>query len=260
MIKYIYHRIYEDYFMPSRMEEYRRLIEQSLQAGYQHCTLSEYYRLLKNNSLKGTYFLHRHDIDTDPETAFRFFEIERRYGIRSSYYFRLSTLDVDLMHRINDGGGEVGYHYEELATYCKRKRLNHPLQVLPHYEAIRREFKANLNSVRAACRFPISSIASHGDFANRKLGIPNHAFITQTLMDESGVEFECYNPLLTESYSIACSDSMYPLAYKPVSPFDAIARGEKVIYLLTHPRHWHRAPVWNTLESIRRIKEGILFR
>ena len=92
-------RIYADYFAPSRFEEYGRLIEQALEAGFKHCTVYELYSALREQTpeLDAKIFVHRHDIDTDSAAAWLFFKAEKQFGIKASYYFRLNTLDLRLM-------------------------------------------------------------------------------------------------------------------------------------------------------------------
>ena len=63
----------------------------------------------------------RHDIDTDIETTRAMWRVERELGIKTSYFFRLSTVDLPLMREIEACGGSVGYHFEELATAAKPK-------------------------------------------------------------------------------------------------------------------------------------------
>ena len=105
-------RIYADYLAGNRLEEYRRLLECITRARLlpldtcgpqcRHCG-QLHFAYVK-------VFVHRHDIDTDVGGARAFFEIEKALGIRASYYFRLSTIDRDLMREINSYGSEVGYH------------------------------------------------------------------------------------------------------------------------------------------------------
>jgi hypothetical protein len=258
-LKKIWNRIYADYLMPSRLDEYERLLQASIEAGYQHVTLPAFYALCKNKALSGKYFIHRHDIDTDPKTARKMFNLERNLGIRSSYYFRLSTLDVPLMKEIHQYGSEVGYHYEELATYCKRHRILSPKNLTLHHQEIRDQFELNVRAVTDLVGFPIRTIASHGDFANRKLGVPNYAFIDREFMDRLNIDFECYDPFLISHYNETISDTTYPMYYKPYSPVEALKRNPKVIYLLTHPRHWRTAPWLNFLDTVHRIREGVSF-
>lgn len=259
-MKNIWNRIYGDYLMPDRLKEYENLLRMSIDSGYQHITLPTFYSLARSRPFSGKYFIHRHDIDTDPKTARKIFEIERKLGVLSSYYFRLSTLDIPLMQEIHQFGSEVGYHYEELATYCKRKRLKDIHSLRNRFEEIRELFIANYKHVESLCGFHIQTIAAHGDFVNRFLGIPNQDFIDSSVMKRLGILFECYDQRLITGYSSIISDTNYPLYYKPIHPISAIQDNEQVIFMLTHPRHWRTDPIGNSLDNLNRIWEGVKYR
>ncbi len=254
-------RLYSDFFLPSRMEEYRRLIKYALKSGYIHLTLTAYYKLLKENKIDNSkkYFLHRHDIDTDPATARAFFETECELGVKSSYYFRLKTMDIELQRDLADHDFEVGYHYEELSDICKRKKIKQRQLVPEFYPEIRAMFKKNLTQMEKLSGRKIKSIAAHGDFVNRKIGLPNQAFITNELLSELGLELECYNEELIQSFNYIGSDTTYPAFYRPFSPFLAIDKNIQVIYFLSHPRHWRCNRVINLVDNISRLKEGIAY-
>ncbi len=255
------HRIYSDYFLPSRLSEYEILLHTSQKAGYIHITIPDFYSLISSGTLseKNKYFVHRHDIDTDIRTARQMFEIERKCNVVSSWYFRLSTLDFELMNEIRNAGSEAGYHYEELAQYCKDHNIRSAQEAKKHFTEIEGIFKQNLLSIEKKAGFKIKTIASHGDFVNRKLNLPNFSFVTKKLMDEAGIELECYNELLLKNYGTILSDHIYPSFYAPRNPFDCIKEGHKVIYLLTHPRHWKASVLSNTKDNLQRLIEGIKY-
>ncbi|MEY4595334.1 MAG: hypothetical protein RIQ47_1744 [Bacteroidota bacterium] len=259
MIGNLFHRIRSDYFLSSRMNEYKLLLQTALDTGYSHQTLPEFFNSVISGKRDGKIFIHRHDIDTDPATARRFFEIEQKLGVRSSFYFRLSTLDIPLMKEIHGYGSEVGYHYEELATFCKRNKVKSSERVNEFYPQIRTDFTNNFNRLQDKLGFKLKSVASHGDFVNRKIGVPNYSVLNQQLLSELGIEFECYDKRLLDAYSMALSDTISPNFYKPNSPFESIRESRQVIYLLTHPRHWYCSPLSNTHENITRLVEGIKF-
>jgi hypothetical protein len=253
------HRVYADFLKPSRMPEFERLLSSALTAGYRFMTLPDYFaRLVSNGVPEDRVFILRHDIDTDPKTAARFLDAERRHGVCASYYFRLSTWDNDLVNAVLEAGGEAGYHYEEIAQYCKAYPAK-AAEVRSHYSEIRELFSRHVRHLEQQTGVKIRSVASHGDFVNRKLGIPNHDMVTPELLDSLGIGFECYDARLLSSYSAILSDAPYPLYYKPSSPFEHIKAGDRVIYLLTHPRHWYPAPAANARDNIRRFIEGIKY-
>lgn len=246
--------------MPSRLGEYESILKASLDNGYRHLTLSEYFDIIISGKDTGNCFLNRHDIDTDVRTARRMFEIEKNLGIKSSFYFRLNNLDFELMKEIHEYGSEVGYHYEELSQFCKDNRIFDPTSIKKRYLDIERIFIRNFNSIEKRCGFKIKSVASHGDFVNRKLGIPNYDFMTRELMDKCQITFECYDKRLISSFDMIISDTHYPVFYRPLNPLNVINDSLKVIYLLSHPRHWRTAPIENTSDNIKRLFEGFKFK
>lgn len=258
----IRHRIYGDYLMASRMDAYAELLQAACDAGYEHLTLSAYYALLNAGTVDASkkYFLHRHDIDSDIRTARRFFEAEKKLGIKTSYYFRLCTWAPELMEEIEAYGSEATYHYEELAQYCKDRNIREAEKAKAHFPQVREVFRQNFRRLSATLSYPMKSIASHGDFVNRKLGLPNYTFVTRELLDELGIVFECYEDRLLKSFTSIHSDTMPPAFYRPANPHEAIKRGDAVVYLLTHPRHWHTAAWENTKDNVFRFYEGLKYR
>lgn len=172
----ILNRINSDYFMPSRIDEYYLLLEEILNHGYTICSIEDFWHRIKGRLIKTEekYLILRHDIDTDVTTAKLLWEIEKSFGVQSSYYFRLTTFDdIDFIRMIAASGSEASYHYEELATVVKKKCLKTKRQVLQEMPCIRGLFEKNINLLRKRSGLPLNIVASHGDFINRKLGILN---------------------------------------------------------------------------------------
>jgi hypothetical protein len=260
--KTVFYRIYSDFFLPSRLGEYERLLSSALDAGYDHQTISGFYSILTRGAIKpGTFiFLHRHDIDTDVSTAAKFFSIEKKYGVRASYYFRLKTADAGLMKDIAAYGSEVGYHYEELARYAKDTRIRTKEGMMEHLPAIRERFLENLRRLEAGLGVKVKSVASHGDFVNRILGIANTPIVDDDVRQKAGIMVECYDEKLVSGYSAVISDAPYPLFYKNGNPLQAVEERLPVIYLLTHPRHWRANPGVNIADNVKRLFEGLCYK
>ena len=92
----------------------------------------------------------RHDVDLLPENAFAISDIEHRYGIRSTYYFRIvpASYNAEVIERIAALGHEIGYHYEDLCI-CNGD----------HHLAIK-HFEESLEKLRI--HYPIRTICMHG--------------------------------------------------------------------------------------------------
>ncbi len=242
------------------MSEYYSILEYALQKGYCCIGVEEFYLNLEEYTDDDKkYFINRHDIDTDPLTAERMFEIEKQLGVKSSFYFRLSTWDDLLIESVLNYGSEVGYHYEEIASYCKDEKIG-KATIGDHMPKIQERFKRNVALLESQSGMKIKSIASHGDFINRKIGVANHELINEEVLKNCEIEFECYAPKLLKAYSVIISDTSYPLYFHPKHPIDAINDKNKIVYLLTHPRHWYSSWYYTSRENLVRFVEGIRYK
>lgn len=259
----VWHRVYADFLMPSRLPTYRRLLETFLEAEYVVVSIETYWDLIKTGMLdpgKRTVIL-RHDIDTDPGTGRRMWEIEQDLGVGGSFFFRLSTVDEALMRAIAESGGHASYHYEELATVSKRHRIRTSADVDRYLGEARDEFRGNLAFLRRRTGLPLNIVASHGDFVNRRLGVPNWHLLTDTgFRRDVGVDLETYDEAIMSYVTSRHSDTLHPRYWMPEDPHAAITRGERVIYLLVHPRHWRVARGVNVKDDATRFWESVAYR
>jgi hypothetical protein len=255
-------RIYADFLMPSRLGEYRRLLETALAGGYRVVSIEGFWRSIVGGSPEdGRWLVLRHDVDTDPGTAAAMWEIDRDLGVESSYYFRLSTQDQRVMRSIADGGGEASYHYEELADLVKRRGVRDPDRVLDLIPEAQAAFAANLARLRDETGLPMRVVASHGDFANRNVGIPNWRILEDRVFRrEVGVDLEVYDDEFVRHVISYHSDTHYPRYWRTESPDPALQRGDGLVYLLVHPRHWRVDRLGNAGDDVRRLYEGIRLR
>jgi hypothetical protein len=248
--------------MPSRLPAYRRLIESFLEAGYLILSIETYWDLVTTSRLEPgqRVVILRHYIDTDPGTARRMWEIEHELGAGGSFFFRLSTLDPALIQAISSSGGHVSYHYEELATVAKRHHLRTRADVDRHLDEAQADFVRNIDRLRSRFALPMKIVASHGDFVNRKLGIPNWSILADPeFRRAAGIELETYDDAITAPVTSRHSDTLYPRYWIPDDPGPAIARGEPVIYLLVHPRHWRVARLVNAKDDAGRAWENLAY-
>lgn len=258
----VWNRVYSDFLMPSRLHAFRRLLELAQAAGYEITSIERFWLRIVGGTVDpgGKYLILRHDVDTDPGTAARMWRIERALGVHGSYYFRLSTLDIPLMERIEAAGGSASYHYEEVATLAKRLRLRSPEAVLRHLTEAGDAFVANLQRLRRTTGLPMAAVASHGDFVNRRLGLPNWIILRdEALRRAAGVDLEVYDEAFMGRVTSRHADTGYPRYWTPAPPGRALRGGEPVVYLLVHPRHWGASPLVNARDDARRAWEAILY-
>jgi len=253
-------RLYSDYLMPSRLAEYERLLEQANQAGYRQLSVRDFHRAVQHaDGGPAKALVHRHDIDSDLRTARKMFALEVRHGVRASYYFRLSTLDFGFMREIEAAGSEASYHYEEVATFAKHHRLRRGCEVRERFPEIRAQFERNFTRISDALGMPMATVASHGDFANRRLKVINHELLRDPeLRRRCGIECESYDSELLRHFGMYISDRPYPVFYHPISPFQALGQHARICFL-THPVQWETNWVESTRCNMVRLAEELVW-
>lgn len=263
ILESIWNRIYDDFLMPSGLASYRRLLESALRAGFDTVSIERFWQLIVAGNVDPArrYLILRHDIDTDSRTAAEMWEIERSLGIAGSYYFRLSTLDLGLMKRIASGGGEVSYHYEELAAVAKEHRLHDRESVLRRMPEIQDRFRRNLETLREATGLSMRVVASHGDFVNRRVRLPNYVLLIDPRMRRlADIDLEVYDDAFLRNVSHKHSDTGHPWHESASDIGSMLDARVPVLYVLVHPRNWQARRPENAIDDLRRLKEGVMFR
>jgi hypothetical protein len=92
----------------------------------------------------------RHDVDRSPGNALKMAELENRYRVKATYYFRAAAhcFKPGIIKKIHRWNHEVGYHYEDLS----RSRGDYKKAIAC--------FERNLHRFRQVA--PIETIAMHG--------------------------------------------------------------------------------------------------
>ncbi len=193
---------------------------------------------------RGRIIALRHDVDIpDPAGNAAFHAAELEVGARSTFYFRRSTVGAHatLIRRLLDDGFEVGYHYEEGATIAKRHALANRAAVEARREEVAELLQANCEAFRERWNPGLVSIASHGDWMNRRLGFANHELVTPELLDRCGLRFEAYGDRILGRVDLYVSDvATPPEAWAAGGGLTAaIEAGHTRICVLTHERRWH---------------------
>jgi len=256
-MKTILSRIYSDYAMPSRLPAYEQLICAGKDAGFVQTSVRNFFDAIHaGHPGISKFIVHRHDIDTDLRTTRKLFEIEKRQGVKSSYYFRLSTLDFRLMREIEEYGSEASYHYEEIASFAKKFKIKDPALIRSRLPEIRSMFQKNFFWLEKQLGIKMRTVASHGDFANRILKLNNNEILAdKQLREECGIECEAYDPEFLSHVDIYIADRPPPQYYYPISPFKGIDQYKRIC-LLTHPRQIETNWKENTKDNISRLLEG----
>ncbi|HXX61460.1 MAG TPA: hypothetical protein VEI48_09250 [Candidatus Sulfotelmatobacter sp.] len=255
-------RAYADFLMPSRLPRYEQLLTRFLDAGYAITSVDRWWQSLTGAGVRigEPVLVLRHDVDTDPGTARRMWDIDRSLGIPTSFFFRLTTLDVPLMNAISGSGGHASYHYEELAEVIKRHRLHDTLEARRHLPEARRAFRANLRALRGRTGLALDIVASHGDFANRRTGVPNWEMLADPeFRNDLGITLEAYDRAMMDQVTSRHADTLYPRFWVGEAPEAALARRDPRVYLLVHPRHWRVARLVNATDDARRAWQSVRY-
>ena len=150
--------------MDFTITRYEKLLE-SLQCRYSNfLTLRDFIDLDDKNL---SVCILRHDVDLNPLNSYKMAKIENYYGIKGSYYFRITpnSYNLDIMKSIEDLGHEIGYHYEDVDIVYKGINQN---KILKNKEFSRskliedayKNFCKNLEIFNE--NFKIKTICMHG--------------------------------------------------------------------------------------------------
>jgi hypothetical protein len=127
--------------------KYRELIKILAESEYQIFSLEDY---ILSNETGHKKIILRHDVDRMPEIALKMSHIEKEFGIKASYYFRIVTRSFKekIINKIKSMDHEIGYHYEDLTANRG------------DFEKSLKAFERNLNKIRQL--YPVKTICMHG--------------------------------------------------------------------------------------------------
>ncbi len=253
-LKSVKRRLYADFFRPSKEADYEKILKTAKDLGYEiHTVLSFEDVLINGIDENKKYLILRRDIDTaDFKILRKFLEIEKKYGARSTSYFRWNTINTKLMQDIEECGGESSYHYEEIASFCYHHRLRKKEEAIERMEEIRDLFISNIEKFRKKTGMRCLTVASHGDYVNTKFQFQNKELMNERVRKEAGIIREAYDPEHMSALTFRIADQVE--GDKTTSKvIEALERGEHVLEVLTHPRQWN-SPIWvNLKQEIVRI-------
>jgi hypothetical protein len=92
-------------------DQYEALLKALINQGYEFQTFSQF---LVHPAKKA--IMLRHDVDARRFHSLKFAQIQKKYGVCGTYYFRMvkESFDPIVMEQIQNMGHEVGYHYEDM--------------------------------------------------------------------------------------------------------------------------------------------------
>ena len=252
-------KLFFKYFQNNRLQEYENIIKKALEKDYEVISLRDFVedKYKKDKKL----LILRHDVDHFSDGTKMMFEVEKKYGVTSSFYFRNTTFEAKLMKDIEKYGSEASLHFEPIADFVKANGITSK-EELESYKDWKQRclniLKSDLERFRNLLDILCITIASHGEYENRLVKIPNN-YLTEDLRvyDYLGIKLEAYNKDFISK--ITCYISDIPIEINEgyrygVTPFEAIEKEEKLILFLTHPNHWH----YNKFKQFKKLIKVLL--
>lgn len=217
-------------------ETYDRLLEAAVENGFEVLTVADY---LAAADPPERYLILRHDVDRKVDIARSMARLEARHDLRSTYYFRTSTFEPDLVEEVAGLGHEVGYHYEDLA------------HVGGDVDAAHERFARNLEAFRMHAE--VRTACSHGSPLSPHLNLdmwdderPPERY---DLLGEAyrSIETDAADPRLPSYFSDTGRrwDAADPTGGRIQTTADLIDLLESGdcprLYVLAHPSRWSRS-------------------
>jgi hypothetical protein len=255
MIKRI--KLFIKYLQNDRISEYDNIIKTAKEANYEIISLRDYIENKFDSSKK--LFILRHDVDHFSNGTRMMFEVEKKYGVTSSFYFRNSTYEPRLMKEIESYGSESSLHFEPIADFIKANpniKNKDDLLKTDFQERSLSILKSNLDRFRLLCDIPCVTIASHGERENTLVSTPNN-YLTEDIntYEYLGIKLEAYNKKMIDKVTCYISDVPIEInnGYRyGTRPEEAIENNEEFIMFLTHPNHWHYSR-WKQFKKLVKV-------
>ena len=251
--------IFKKYVLNNRLKEYENIIKLAKQNSYEIISLRDYIECNYDETKK--IFILRHDVDHFTIGTKLMFEIEKKYEVKSSYYFRNSTYEPKLMKEIESYGSEASLHFEPIADFVKANpniKNKKDLFKKDFQDKCLKILKYNIDRFRLLCDIPCATIASHGEHENSLVETPNNYLTENTKTYKYlGIKLEVYNKEMIEKVTCYISDVPIEInqGYKyGTNPIQAIQDNEQFIMFLTHPNHWH----YNILQQLKKMVKSIV--
>ncbi len=245
------------YLQNNRILEYDNIIKEALKHNYQIISLRDYIE--KKHDEERKVFILRHDIDHFSDGTKMMFQVEKKYSVTSSFYFRNTTYEPKLMKEIEFCGSESSLHFEPIADFVKANpqiKTKDDLFKTDFQERCLGVLKANLDRFRLLCDIPCVTIASHGERENSLVQTSNN-YLTEDIAtyEYLGIKLEAYNKEMIDN--VTCYISDVPIEINGgynygVTPIEAIKNSEKFIMFLTHPNHWHYSK-WKQVKKLVKV-------
>ena len=224
-------------------EKYNQLCEAIERSRHKTVTVAEFIEI-KKVTLHDRLIILRHDVDRFPRCALELAKIEKKFGLKASYYFRVpSSCDEAIIRNIAQMGHEVGLHYE-----CLDKAKG---DIQKAGEILKQEldFFNNFADVKTvsmhgnpATKYDNRDLWKH--FSLKQFGLSGEVYLS---IDFERVMYfsDTGRTWLEGKYNIKdiIPDGMKTVSQKPTlkktdDVIHLIENDDRNIYLLIHPSRW----------------------
>ena len=221
--------------MDFTIKKYEELCKAISNSDYKNITLEEYLQ----SPPKNKFVILRHDVDERSKNTLKIAKIENKYGLKSTFYFRIKTFDYKLMKKIKKLGHEIGYHYECLDE--AKGNYNEAIKI----------FEKNLQKFK---NFDVKTICMHGNVLTkwnnrdlwkkynfRKFGVIGEAYLS---INFSELEYfsDTGRTWHHSKYNIKDIPGNYNpnVNIKTTDELIELVKEEKInLYILVHPDKWN---------------------
>jgi len=242
-INKIISRFKRDFIYRNHFDHYRDNLVYLKDSGYQFETISSAHKKINHSRIDKLVCI-RHDVDIeDFEGNEIFYEIEKSLNIKSSFYFRLSTIQIhkNLINKLLRDGFEVGYHFEEPSTFMKENKIKDLNTLMKNSTTIQKKININIKIFESRINKKILSICAHGDWINRKYQFTNSIFVDKNILLKNSLLLEAYDKHFIKKFDCYITDtgnSKY-IWKNNFSPINASQKKMNKLYILSHERTFH---------------------
>lgn len=235
-----------------RFRDYQGLLRAALSLDYRVVALEDF--LFDPAARTGDRILIlRHDVDQHPASALAAADIERRLGVRSTWYLRWRTADPGVVSALRAAGGTIGLHYETLTRRVLAERLAPGTDLTPLLPGAREELREEVRAFQDAFG-PVRSLCAHGD--SRVPWARNLTLLEGEDPADFGVRADANLEMRRHALAVwltdrSAAEGSWNDGHDPLALLQA---GCSPIQCLTHPNNWvSGAALWRD-----RLLAGVL--
>lgn len=259
--------------MDFTLKKYTELLQALKGSGYQFMTF-EQYCLNKEALLETRFAILRHDVDIKAENSLAIAKIEKSFGIRASYYFRVveQSNKPEVIQAIVDLGHEIGYHYEDL-TICNGDLENAIVHFKKHLDYFRQFYPITTICMHGSPRSPYDSRDLWKQFDYHEFGIVGEPYFDVDFskvfyLTDTGRRWDGFHVSLRDKIPVFQDEWIRNgwVYHRTDDLIEALSDGTLPLQLMitTHPQRWtDRCLPWCqelVIQSVKNMVKGAMVK